>query len=405
MHALLVVSWLLLVLPGVAAAQTPEWTRQFGSAGHDRATAVAVDASGVYVAGATEGALPGQTSAGSIDAFLRKYDRAGTELWTRQFGSSAIDEILALAVDASGVYVAGGALGSLAGGQGAPEQHAFVRKYDAAGTEVWTREFSSGRREQVLGVGVGPSGIYAAGDTTVTAPPFDDGFVVRLALDGALSWGRRIGTPQLDRASAIYVHATGVYVAGATEGTLPGQTSAGDSDGFVRKYDFDGTEIWTRQFGTPEGDEVVALGVDASGVYLAGTTSGALGSDKAADVIDGFAARYTFDGERVWLRQLGTAEYDDILGIAPGAEGVYIGGNTRGALPGQRHAGSQDGFVQRRDQAGAVGWTLQFGTSGHDELLDLDSAGTDVYVVGVTDGALPGQTNLGSVDAFVMKLR
>ena len=78
MHALLVVSWLLLVLPGVAAAQTPEWTRQFGSAGHDRATAVAVDASGVYVAGATEGALPGQTSAGSIDAFLRKYDRAGT---------------------------------------------------------------------------------------------------------------------------------------------------------------------------------------------------------------------------------------------------------------------------------------------------------------------------------------
>jgi hypothetical protein len=405
MRALLVVSWLLLVLPGVAAAQTPEWTRQFGSAGHDRATAVAVDASGVYVAGATEGALPGQTSAGSIDAFLRKYDFAGTELWTRQFGSPVIDEILALAVDASGVYVAGGALGSLAGGQGAPEQHAFVRKYDAAGTEVWTREFSSGRREQVLGVGVGPSGIYAAGDTTVTAPPFDDGFVVRLALDGALGWGRRIGTPQLDRASAIYVHSTGVYVAGATEGTLPGQTSAGDSDGFVRKYDFDGTEIWTRQFGTPEGDEVVALAVDPSGVYLAGTTSGALESDKAAGAVDGFAARYTFDGERVWLRQLGTAEYDDTLGIAPGAQAVYVGGNTRGALPGQRHAGGLDGFVQRRDLTGAVGWTLQLGTSGHDELLDLDTAGTDVYVVGVTDGALPGQTNLGSVDAFVMKLR
>ena len=165
------------------------------------------------------------------------------------------------------------------------------------------------------------------------------------------------------------------------------------------------TRVWTRQFGTPEGDEVVTLAVDASGVYLAGMTTGALGIDRAAGAVDGFAARYTFDGERVWLLQLGPEEYDDTLGIAPGAEVVYVGGNTRGALPGQRHAGGLDAFVQRRDQTGSVGWTLQVGTSGHDELLDLDTAGTDVYVVGSTDGALPGQTNLGSVDAFVIKLR
>ena len=41
------------------------WTRQFGSTSYDYGYGVAVDGSGVYVAGYTTGALPGQTSAGS----------------------------------------------------------------------------------------------------------------------------------------------------------------------------------------------------------------------------------------------------------------------------------------------------------------------------------------------------
>jgi len=55
-----------------------------------------------------EGALPGQTSSGWDDVFVRKYDSLGNELWTRQFGSSADDHALGVAVDTSGnVYVAG----------------------------------------------------------------------------------------------------------------------------------------------------------------------------------------------------------------------------------------------------------------------------------------------------------
>src|SRR5205823_600611 len=58
------------------------WTRQFGTAVNDFPGGLAADASGVYVAGSTHGTLPGQTSAGDEDAFVRKYDAAGTELWT-----------------------------------------------------------------------------------------------------------------------------------------------------------------------------------------------------------------------------------------------------------------------------------------------------------------------------------
>src|SRR5262249_29976009 len=54
------------------AAGTELWTRQFGTAANDGAPGIAVGASGVYVAGVTFGTFPGQTSAGGSDAFVAK---------------------------------------------------------------------------------------------------------------------------------------------------------------------------------------------------------------------------------------------------------------------------------------------------------------------------------------------
>ena len=49
---------------------------------------VAVDPTGAsYVVGETFGTLPGQSPAGTLDAFIRKYDPSGAESWTRQFGA------------------------------------------------------------------------------------------------------------------------------------------------------------------------------------------------------------------------------------------------------------------------------------------------------------------------------
>src|SRR5262249_56504179 len=99
----------------------------------DTAFGVAVDASGVYVAGETEGTLPGQASAGDVDAFVRKYDAAGNELWTRQFGTGRGDEAPGVAVGGSGVYAAGHPFRTLLGHASAGDVDAFVRKYDFAG--------------------------------------------------------------------------------------------------------------------------------------------------------------------------------------------------------------------------------------------------------------------------------
>lgn len=128
-HYLVCVLALGLALACWLAAGEFAWVSQFGSTESDYAFGIAVDATGVYGAGRTVGAPPGQVSAGGDDAFVRKYTHSGEEVWTRQFGSAAGDEARAIAVDSTGVYVAGRLDGVLPGKVSAGSSDAFVRKW------------------------------------------------------------------------------------------------------------------------------------------------------------------------------------------------------------------------------------------------------------------------------------
>jgi hypothetical protein len=92
------------------AAGSEVWTRQFGTVGNDQAAGVALDgAGGVYVVGTF-------AVAGGTDAFVRKHDAAGGEVWTRQFGTPSADAALAVAADgAGGAYVTGETAGTFPG--------------------------------------------------------------------------------------------------------------------------------------------------------------------------------------------------------------------------------------------------------------------------------------------------
>jgi uncharacterized protein (UPF0548 family) len=386
-----------------------EWIHQFGSAGPAEDFANAVDADGnVYVAGYTYGTLPGQTSAGGYDAFVRKYDADGNHVWTHQFGTSSFDYALGVSVDAIGVYVAGGTYGTLLGQTSAGGCDAFVRTYDADGNHVWTRQFGTSSIDLADGVSVDATGVYVAGRTYgilpgQTSAGSSDAFVRKYDADGNQVWTDQFGTLSGDYAFGVSVDATGVYVAGSTLGTLPGQTSAGGYDAFVRKYDADGNQVWTNQFGTSSSDLPDGVSVDATGVCVAGYTLGALPGQTSAGGYDAFVRTYDADGNEVWTDQFGTSSTDVVLGVYVDATGVYVAGYTLGALPGQTSAGGYDAFVRTYDADGNQVWTRQFGTSSSDYALGVSVDATGMYVAGTTYGTFEGQTSAGYGDAFVVK--
>ena len=88
------------------------------------------------MAGDTTGGLDGNTSAGSNDLFVVKYNSSGTKQWTKQLGTSSTELAEGIATDSSGnVYVAGYTYGGLDGYTNAGNRDLFVVKYNSDGVK------------------------------------------------------------------------------------------------------------------------------------------------------------------------------------------------------------------------------------------------------------------------------
>ena len=414
-----------VVLAGIlaAAGQEDSWVRQFGTSERDIARSVAVDGSGqLYVVGYTSGTFPGQTSFGVRDAYVRGYDSNGDELWTRQFGSQGHDVANDVALDAGGnLYIAGFTSAALPSQTNLGGHDAYLTKYGRDGSELWTRQF--GTRSDDFGRGVivdGAGNVYVAGTTTgILAGQTNlgdvDSFVSRFDSEGKHRWTRQFGTPDEDTATDVAADVAGnVYVVGWSFVDLPGTSFIGFQKAYLNKYTSDGAELWAHQFGTLLDDFALGIAVGAAdSPYVVGYTRGAFPGEINLGEGDAFVRSYQGDGRDVWTRQFGseadipsTFLNDSANGIGLDAAGnLYLAGWTQPSLPGQSSHGLEDVYVRKYDSAGTELWTQQLGTPLNDFGLGIavDGAGHS-YIVGYTLGAFPEHTNSGEMDAFVARL-
>ena len=219
-----------------SADGTERWTRPIGSVS-DGVVAFAADAAdNFYLAGYAAGPLPGQTFAGRLDAFVTAYHADGTARWTREFGAAGDDEATGVAVDAAGNVLVAGFAGSTLDGQSLNGSVAetFVRSYTSDGTERWTREFGAEENAIPTAVAVDrASNVFVSGWTMTHA----HSFVRSYQSTGAERLNLQLDSYPPSTINDVAVDGAGnIVVVGWTHGGLAGQTDAGGSDAFVRKY-------------------------------------------------------------------------------------------------------------------------------------------------------------------------
>lgn len=396
-----------------AIGRSIAWTDQFGSDQYDNALGVIATATDVYVTGITYGTFPGETSAGGVDGYVRHLDASGNEIWQVQFGTSEEDYAYQVAMDASGLYVMGATTGTFPGQTNTGKFDAFLVKFGFDGTELWTRQFGTIEADNPWNVVADGTGIYISGTTWGAFPGETnrgetDAFLTRFDADGDQDWTVQYGSHRWDIGYANAIGPDGIYVNGFTEGRLPGQRERdGAGDAFVGLFQSDGTRTWLRQFGTSKRDVGVGIVADATGVYVSGHTWGVFKGQRDRGDVDAYVRKFApTDGTTLWTKELATDSSDSCWALALVGSDVACVGITDGAFKGQTSAGKIDVFMKTLDAAtgSGSGEVLQFGTRENDIANWATATGGALHVVGRTRGALPGETALGGDDAFVMRI-
>ncbi len=219
-----------------------------------------------------------------------------------------------------------------------------------------------------------------------------------------VAWTAQIGTASDDVSRSVAVDASGnSYISGYTEGVL-GDSSAGNYDAFLTKFDSLGNEVWSSQIGTSSVDQSFSVAVDGSGnSYISGLTQGVLGSSSAGGT-DAFLTKFDSSGDEVWSSQIGSSGTDYSWSVAVDASGnSYISGYTNSVI-GSSSAGSNDAFLTKFDSLGNEVWTQQIGTSSGDYSYSVAVDGSgNAYISGYTAGVI-GSSSAGGYDAFLTKI-
>jgi hypothetical protein len=305
------------------AAGNPLWGRTLATGAEDYGYGVTTDGSGnVYVTGAY-----GAPTDESRDAYLSKYSASGTQLWTRQFGTTGPDFGNSVAADLFGnIYVTGGTGGSL-GGTSAGNDDVFLRKYDSDGIALWTRQTGVDQNDYGKGVSVDAAGnIYLAGNYSTNY-----GFVSKYDPGGNQLWSTTLYDATITRTTrGIAADGSGnIYVTGSSP---PG------GNAMLTKLDSNGNEQWLRTIVNTGADDSRGVTVDAAGnVYIAGLLQENGPTDFSQDA---FVAKYTPTGTLLWSKSWGTSTVEGFpnegfWGVSSDTLGnVFVGGFSGGALGG-----------------------------------------------------------------------
>jgi hypothetical protein len=298
------------------------WIKQFGTSTYEQAASVSTDTSGnIYVGGHTIGGLAGSnqnvgqnldinSAAGypSTDSYVAKFDSNGNQLWSKQFGTVLLDDQWGVTTDKDGNVFAGGNTKGDFGGKNA-----------------------------------GSAAEY-------------DGWLIKLDKDGNQQWVRQFGSPDYDFLWDMKTDSMGnVYATGWTLGDLGGG-NAGSYDAWLTKYDSNGNQLWIKQFGTAGDDQPVSNGLEVDSndnIFLTGITDSNLAGANAGSY-DTWVAKYDDDGNQLWSQQFGTPEYDAASTVTADNDGsLYVSGITEGSLGGI-NAGSYDSWVVKLDADGGA---------------------------------------------------
>jgi hypothetical protein len=451
---------ILAILCAGTNAQNSEWAKVEGKYAYDYGYGIANDMNGnVYIAGKYEQdavfsgtTLPNQ---GNHDIYLAQYSSNGTLNWIRTGGGFNGDYAHAVTCNkTSNVYIAGEVEdgnativfpGSTITLNPEGNNDVFIAAYDLNGNLEWAKTDGYIYNEKALGITQDNSGnLFICGyfvDTTrfgggglIASKGVEDMFVAKYDAQGNFLWMRHAGGPGRDEGKALIcdgsgnVYVCGMYSNGAVFGTstyTTASTAYGQFyDGYIAKYDPNGTLLWVKSIVGDYDDLAWSITKDNAGkLYVSGEFSGA----KFGTTIewpngkaDMFVACYDQNGNYEWVTHGGGVVADRARGVGCDGNTIFVtgqfglsatfGGNVINA------ADSSDIFVAALDNTGNFLWVRTVGgaadafdnNGGYESGIAVCGESGVAYATGaLLNGGVFGSTSIAGytrTDVFLARM-
>ncbi|MGB1016124.1 MAG: hypothetical protein ACPG4T_18460, partial [Nannocystaceae bacterium] len=249
---------------------------------------------------------------------------SGELLWDITVGDDGDepDQGYAVAVDSTGHYYVGGQIRVAS-----EAANAWLTKYTPAGDPIWTytQNGPANSNDMIRSIAIGPEQeVYFTGHSWFDSDHIADLWVAKLNANGEKVWEDSANTLAKgnDRGYGILVTQQGnVVVAGNLK------TTTQDNNLWVRQYDAEGLNLWTRSYNGMANLSDLAQGIAAASdgsLYAAGHET------DANSIKKGLLVKFSSEGDVLWSQNYGPMDQtQEFSGVAVGPEDdVYVSGSA-----------------------------------------------------------------------------
>jgi uncharacterized delta-60 repeat protein len=411
---------------GVIAVQPVTFQLLVGGSGDDEAISIQPMSDGGYmVVGKSDSTnIPEQINHGGYDGYILKLNATGDVLWQRLIGGSGDDFPETCQPTNDGGYIISGNTTS-ADIPGYPyhggKNDGFIYKLTANGDVRWLRLVGGSGDDQLISSQPTSDGGYMVVGGSSSTDIFGqsnhgnyDGYILKLNANGVVLWERLVGGSNVDFAISIQPTSDGGYMVVGYSGStdIPEQTNHGSNDVYILKLNANGVVLWERLVGGSGFDFPYSIRQTDDGGYMV------VGYSNSTDIPgqtyhggewDVYILKLNADGDVLWQRLVGGSGFDQAASCQPTSDGGYIvlGWTESTDIPGQTNHGSFDGYIIKLNADGDVLWQRLVGGLGFDiACWSTPMNGGGWMVVGWSSSLdIPGQTyHGGSGDVYILRL-
>lgn len=326
-------------------------------------------------------------------------------------------------MSSSDTYATSGAHQTTKGNPSTIQYDAIIAKFDSNGKRLWGTFYGGEDWDKIYGLKIdNENNLLITGNTyskvnistTNSIKGYEDAFIAKFEPTGKRLWGRYFGGEvdesgfdiDIDVDNNIYIVGTtrsytGISINNTHQISLNnvGSISNSSNDGFISKFDKNGTIVWSTYVGGESLDELRCIKVTTNYIVTGGntfsltniSTAGTFQENNYKNTINGTVYKFSLDGNRIWSTYYGSSDRIKAIEI-DNENNVYIGGKTTGSNNDDNIASSgsfddfnqwtEASFLAKLDSNGKRVWGTYLGVRG--EIYSIILKNNFLYLGGMS---------------------